>query len=106
MNLLSSALSGLVNQTGAFTAGGVVPERMGNAHPSVYPYQSMPTRDRDVIITAANDRQFRALCGVLGIGEVADDERFRLNADRTAHRDELHPILVARLADMLQARHA
>ncbi len=99
VNLLSSALSGLVNQTGAFTAGGVVPERMGNAHPSVYPYQSMPTRDRDVIITAANDRQFRALCGVLGIGEIADDERFRLNADRTADRDELHPILVARLAE-------
>ena len=44
VNLLSSALSGLVNQTGAFTAAGVVPHRMGNAHPSVYPYQTMPTR--------------------------------------------------------------
>ena len=59
VNLLSSALSGLVNQSGAFTAGGVVPHRMGNAHPSVYPYQTMPTKDRDVIIAAANDRQFR-----------------------------------------------
>jgi crotonobetainyl-CoA:carnitine CoA-transferase CaiB-like acyl-CoA transferase len=99
VNLLSSALSGLVNQTGAFTAGGVVPERMGNAHPSVYPYQPMPTGDRDIIITAANDRQFRSLCEVLGIAEVADDERFRLNADRTMNRDQLHPILVARLAE-------
>ncbi len=87
VNLLSSALSGLVNQSGAFTAAGVVPERMGNAHPSVYPYQPMPTRDRDIIITAANDRQFRSLCEVLGIAEVADDERFRLNADRTKNRD-------------------
>lgn len=99
VNLLSSALSGLVNQTGAYTSSGTVPTRMGNAHPSVYPYQVMPTRDRDVIIAAANDRQFRALCEVLGIAEVADDERFNLNADRTANRDELHPILLARLAE-------
>jgi crotonobetainyl-CoA:carnitine CoA-transferase CaiB-like acyl-CoA transferase len=98
-NLMSSALSGLVNQTGAYTAAGVVPHRMGNAHPSVYPYETMPARDREVIITAANDRQFRALCEVLGIPEVADDERFKLNADRTANRAELHPILIDRLAD-------
>jgi len=87
-----------VNQTAAFTAGGVVPQRMGNAHPSVYPYQTMPTADRDVIITAANDRQFRALCGVLGLDGIADDPRFALNADRTANRDELHPILVDALS--------
>jgi crotonobetainyl-CoA:carnitine CoA-transferase CaiB-like acyl-CoA transferase len=99
VNLLSSALSGLVNHSAAFTAAGVVPTRMGNAHPSVYPYQPMPTKDRDVIITAANDRQFRALCTVLGIEHVADDERFRLNADRTANRAELHPILLERLAE-------
>ncbi len=98
VNLLSSAMSGLVNHTGSYTAAGVVPHRMGNAHPSVYPYQTMPTKDRDVIITAANDRQFAALCGVLGIPEVADDPRFRLNADRTANRAELHPILVGRLS--------
>ena len=98
VNLLSSALSGLVNQTAAYTAGGVVPVRMGNAHPSVYPYQTMPTKDRDVIITAANDRQFRSLCNVLGIPEIADDPRFALNADRTANRAELHPILLERLA--------
>ena len=99
VNLLSSALSGLVNQSAAYTAGGVVPHRMGNAHPSVYPYQPMPTKDRDVIITAANDRQFRSLCEVLGVAEIADDDRFRLNADRTANRAELHPVLVERLAE-------
>jgi crotonobetainyl-CoA:carnitine CoA-transferase CaiB-like acyl-CoA transferase len=99
VNLLSSAMSGLVNHTGAYTAAGVVPTRMGNAHPSVYPYQPMPTKDRDVIITAANDRQFQSLCEVLGVPEVAADERFRLNADRTANRDALHPILVEQLAE-------
>lgn len=98
VNLLSSAMSGLVNQTAAFTAGGVVPRRMGNAHPSVYPYQTMPTKDRDVIITAANDRQFAALCEVIGIPEMAADERFARNADRTANRDQLHPMLVEALS--------
>ncbi len=99
VNLLSSALSGLVNQTGAFAAGGVVPFRMGNAHPSVYPYQVMPTRDRDVIIACGNDRQFRSFCEVLGIPEVADDERFALNADRTEHRDEIHDLLLEKLSE-------
>jgi crotonobetainyl-CoA:carnitine CoA-transferase CaiB-like acyl-CoA transferase len=99
VNLLSSALSGLVNHSGAHTAAGIVPTRMGNAHPSVYPYLPLPTKDRDVIITAANDRQFRALCEVLGIAELADDDRFRLNADRTANRGELEPVLIEKLAE-------
>lgn len=98
VNLLSSAMSGLVNQTAAYTAGGVVPTRMGNAHPSLFPYELMPTADRDMIIAAGNDRQFRALCEVLGIPAVADDERFAHNADRTRNRDELRPLLLERLS--------
>ena len=98
LNLLSSALSGLVNQTGAYTASGTVPHRMGNAHPSVYPYEVIPAKDRDMIITAANDRQFKSLCEVLGIGELATDERFRLNADRTRNRDQMHSLLMERVA--------
>jgi crotonobetainyl-CoA:carnitine CoA-transferase CaiB-like acyl-CoA transferase len=97
VNLLSSAMSGLVNQTAAYTAGGVVPRRMGNAHPSLFPYEVMPTADRDVIITAGNDRQFRSLCEVLGIADVPDDPRFGSNADRTRNRDELRPLLLAEL---------
>ena len=72
---------------------------MGNAHLSIYPYQPLPTRDREVVITTANDGQFRALCAVLGIPEMAADERFARNADRTVNRAELHPMLVARLAE-------
>ena len=99
VNLLSSALSGLVNHSGGYAAAGVVPNRMGNEHPSVYPYQPMPTKDRDVIVAVGNDRQFRSFCEVIGIPEVADDERFALNADRADHRDELHPLLLERLAE-------
>ena len=98
LNLLSSALSGLVNQTGAYTSSGTVPHRMGNAHPSVYPYEVIAAKDRDMIITAANDRQFKALCEVLGIGELAEDERFKLNADRTRNRDQMHSRLVEAVA--------
>jgi crotonobetainyl-CoA:carnitine CoA-transferase CaiB-like acyl-CoA transferase len=98
VNLLSSAMSGLVNQTAGYTAGGVVPTRMGNAHPSLFPYETMPTADRDMIITAGNDRQFRALCEVLVIPEVADDPQFATNADRTRNREQLRVILVAELA--------
>jgi crotonobetainyl-CoA:carnitine CoA-transferase CaiB-like acyl-CoA transferase len=97
VNLLSSALTGLVNHSSAYVAAGVVPYRMGNAHPSVFPYEPLPTADDDIIIAAANDRQFRKLCEVLGIPEVADDPRFARNVDRTAHRDTLRPILVERL---------
>jgi crotonobetainyl-CoA:carnitine CoA-transferase CaiB-like acyl-CoA transferase len=98
VNLLSSALSGLVNHSSAWVAGGVVPFRMGNAHPSVYPYEPMPTADRDLIVAAPNDRLFRKLCVVLEIPEVPDDPRFTRNKDRTANREELRPLLVERLA--------
>lgn len=98
VNLLSSALTGLVNHSSAYAAGGVVPFRMGNAHPSVFPYEPLPTKDNDLIVSAANDGQFRKLCEVLGIPTVADDPRFVTNADRTANREELRPMLVERLA--------
>jgi crotonobetainyl-CoA:carnitine CoA-transferase CaiB-like acyl-CoA transferase len=97
VNLLSSALTGLVNHSSAYAAGGVVPYRMGNAHPSVFPYEPLPTADRDLIVAAANDGQFRRLCAVLGIPETADDPRFARNADRTVNRAELRPILVEQL---------
>ncbi|MEU3642226.1 CoA transferase [Lentzea sp. NPDC034063] len=97
VNLLSSALTGLVNHSSAFVAGGVVPFRMGNAHPSVFPYEPLPTADNDLIIAAANDGQFRKLCEVLGLSEVPDDPRFARNADRTRNREELRPVLVERL---------
>ena len=98
VNLLSSALTGLVNHSSAYVAGEVVPYRMGNAHPSVFPYEPLPAADKDIIITAANDRQFRTLCEVLGIPETADDARFARNADRTENREELRPLLTERLA--------
>ncbi|GAA1563716.1 MULTISPECIES: CaiB/BaiF CoA transferase family protein [Kribbella] len=97
VNLLSSALSGLVNQSSAYVAGGVVPERMGNSHPSLFPYEPLPCADGELIITAGNNGQFRKLVEVLGVPELADDPRFDRNEQRTANREELRPLLVERL---------
>ena len=97
VNLMSSALSGLVNQSSAYVAGGVVPFRMGNSHPSLFPYEPLPCADGELIITAGNSGQFRRLVEVLGVPELADDPRFARNEDRTANRELLRPLLVDRL---------
>jgi crotonobetainyl-CoA:carnitine CoA-transferase CaiB-like acyl-CoA transferase len=97
VNLLSSALSGLVNHASAVVAGDVTPMRMGNSHPSLFPYDALPAADGELIVTAGNDGQFRRLCEVLGVPELVDDPRFQHNQDRTANRDALRPILVERL---------
>jgi len=96
-SLMASAMSGLVNQTSAYVAGGVTPYRMGNAHPSLFPYEPLPTADDDLIVAAGNNAQFRKLCVVLGVPELADDPRFAENKDRTERREELRPLIVDRL---------
>ncbi|WP_301548238.1 CaiB/BaiF CoA-transferase family protein [Micromonospora sp. C95] len=97
VNLLSSALSGLVNHSSAYVAGGTVPYRMGNAHPSLFPYEPLPTADGELVVIAGNDGQFAKLCEVLGVPELVDDPRFGRNQDRTANREELRPLLLERL---------
>ncbi len=66
---------------------------MGNAHPSLFPYEPLPTRDGELIVTAGNDAQFGRLCQVIGAPQLAADPRFARAADRTAHRAELRPLL-------------
>jgi crotonobetainyl-CoA:carnitine CoA-transferase CaiB-like acyl-CoA transferase len=96
-NLMATALAGMVNQTGAYASAGVVPHRMGNSHPSLFPYEPLPTADGDLVIAAGNDTQFRNLCAVLGAPELCTDERFAANSGRTANRDDLRPLLIERL---------
>ena len=94
VNLLSAALSGMVNQTSAYAAGGVVPHRMGNSHPSLFPYEPLPTGEGELVIAAGNNIQFRRLCEVIGHPGLADDPRFAANDGRTANRDQLRALLV------------
>ncbi|MFD6814228.1 CaiB/BaiF CoA transferase family protein [Enteractinococcus coprophilus] len=97
VNLMSSALSGLVNQTSAYVAGGVVPTRMGNDHPSLAPYGPFAAADQPLIIAVGNDGQFRRLAEALGAPELADDERYATNPARNAHREQLRTELETHL---------
>lgn len=97
LNLLSSALSGLVNQSAAYVTGGVVPTRMGNEHPSLYPYEPFPARDKEIVIAVGNNSQFGRLCACLGVPELARDERFSTPAARNEHRAELRRLMIERL---------
>jgi crotonobetainyl-CoA:carnitine CoA-transferase CaiB-like acyl-CoA transferase len=98
VNLLSSLLASLVNQGSAFTNTGLVPGPMGNRHPSVVPYETLPTADGVLAVAIGNDAQFAKLCSLLGLDELAGDERFRTNGARVHHRVELTATLERALA--------
>jgi crotonobetainyl-CoA:carnitine CoA-transferase CaiB-like acyl-CoA transferase len=89
VDLLSSSLAALVNQGTAYTVAGEVGARMGNAHPSIAPYEALHTADGDLVVAVGNDRQFRALTQVLGCPALADDEAFATNTARVANRERL-----------------
>jgi crotonobetainyl-CoA:carnitine CoA-transferase CaiB-like acyl-CoA transferase len=87
--LHDALLSLLIYQAQNWWAGGDPPTRLGNAHPSIVPYQTFRAADGWINVGAANDRQWRALCDVLGRSEWVEDPRFETNADRLAHRETL-----------------
>lgn len=98
VNLLSTALAAMANHSSTYVAGGQIPFRMGNAHPSLFPYEPLPASDGEIVIVAANDAQFGKLVSALGVPALADDTRFRTTEDRNHHRDELRPLLVEALS--------
>lgn len=98
VNLLSSLLGSLVNQASSYLTTGAAPARMGNAHPSIAPYELLPCAGGSVAIACGNDGQFRRLAAVLGDETLADDERFATNAARVQHRSALVQALGALLA--------
>ncbi|SDV46534.1 CaiB/BaiF CoA transferase family protein [Chitinasiproducens palmae] len=87
--LLDVQIACLANQAANFLVGGMVPRRMGNAHPSIVPYQDFPTADGYMIIAVGNDGQFGKLCKSLGRPDWAADARFATNPQRVKHRDDL-----------------
>ncbi len=91
--LLDVQIACLANQASNYLAGGLVPRRMGNAHPNIVPYQAFPTADGDIILAVGNDGQFTKFCAVTGHPEWATDPRFSSNAQRVANRAVLVPLL-------------
>lgn len=98
VSLLQTVLSSLVNQGSAYLCTGQVPEPMGNAHPSLAPYETYAAADGSLALAVGNDRQFAVLTTVLGAPELAQDPRFATNPARVAHRSELRVELEGRLA--------
>ncbi|MGH9106809.1 MAG: CaiB/BaiF CoA transferase family protein [Acidimicrobiales bacterium] len=98
VDLFSALLAALANQGAAYTVAGVVPPRLGNAHPSIAPYEVYSCGEGRVVVAVGNDRQFSALCGAIGQRGLASDPRFTHNPDRVANREELRAVLEEALA--------
>ncbi|MDO8484492.1 MAG: CoA transferase, partial [Candidatus Limnocylindrales bacterium] len=96
ISLLGATLASLVNQAQNAFVAGTVPERLGNAHPNIVPYETFDTEDSPIAVAAGSERQWLRLCDVLGAPELSADPRFVTNGDRVVRRAELRPILAAR----------
>lgn len=93
MSLYDSAVSSLINIGSNYLMSNNIPQRLGNAHANIVPYQTFTTSDGEMVIAVGNDNQFRNLCSLMSLPELADDARFKTNPDRVANRNELIPIL-------------
>lgn len=91
--LLDVTAATLANQASNYLVGGMVPTRLGNAHPNIVPYQSFVAADGHLIVAVGNDAQFSRFVEVLGCLELAKDKRFATNQARVKHRDALVPLL-------------
>lgn len=102
VGLYEASLAALVNLGASHLLGGAVPGLAGNAHPSIVPYQMFESSDVPFVLAAGNDKLFRATAVLAGRPELADDPRFRTNADRVGAREEL----VTALQDVFRLRPA
>ena len=93
MALLDTQVSVLANQALNWMVSSKVPHRMGNGHSNLVPYQAFKVSDGRVIVAVGNDHQFARLCAIIGLPQLAEEERFRTNAGRVVSRAELIPIL-------------
>lgn len=93
LSLLDVQVAALANQALNYLATGEAPQRLGNAHPSIVPYQAFATADGHIILAVGNDRQFARFCQLAGRGELAEDARFATNPARVKNREVLVPVL-------------
>ncbi|RAU20996.1 CoA transferase [Paramagnetospirillum kuznetsovii] len=98
LSLLDVQVAVLANQASNYLVGGMVPQRLGNAHPNIVPYQAFATGDGHIILAVGNDGQFRRFCEVAGRPELGGDPHYATNAERVRNRAELVPILSALIA--------
>jgi formyl-CoA transferase len=93
MSLLDVTIAAISHINMNYLIGGIIPKRMGTAHPSIVPYQVFKAADGQMVVAVGNDVQFAKLCGILGRNDLPQDDRFKTNVTRVAHRDDLIPSL-------------
>ena len=93
VSLFDSQLAWLANRGTEASIAGWEPERFGNAHPSIVPYETFPTTSAHIVVAVGTDAQFRSFCDAIGLAGLADDDRFATNPRRVEHRDVLIPLL-------------
>jgi len=103
MALLDVQVGWLANQAMNYLVGGRIPTRTGAWHPNLAPYQPFAAADGEVVIAVGNDRQFRALCELLGLAEMADDPRFSTNPARNRNREALIPPIARKMLEKTRA---
>jgi crotonobetainyl-CoA:carnitine CoA-transferase CaiB-like acyl-CoA transferase len=91
--LLESTIASLINQATGYLATQEAPQLLGNDHPSIAPYGTYGTKDLNILVAVATDRQFKSLAAGLGSDALAGDPRFATNADRVANRAALRELL-------------
>ena len=91
--LVDSQIAWLINEGVNYLTSGQVPQRRGNGHPNIVPYDVYETADGHVILAVGNDSQFRRFCGFLNLDHLPDDARFATNPARLEHRDALNAVL-------------
>jgi len=91
--LLDSQIALLAYQNTNYFATGKPPQRIGNLHPNIVPYQPFKSKDGEVIIACGNDNLFRKFCEVAGHPELASDARFATNGKRVENRKELTALI-------------
>ena len=94
VGMLDAVAALLTYQAGIYFATGVPPKRLGNAHPTVVPYETLQAADGDIVLAVGNDDLWRRFCGVAGLDALVKDPRFATNRDRVLHYDALRPMLV------------
>jgi crotonobetainyl-CoA:carnitine CoA-transferase CaiB-like acyl-CoA transferase len=103
MALLDTQVAMLANLGANYLATGVAPQRAGNAHQNIVPYQVFEVADGHLILAVGNDRQFAKFCDVAGLREFPKDSRFARNAERVRHRATLVPLLAATMKKRTRA---
>jgi formyl-CoA transferase len=98
VDLMSTAVASLANQASSYLATGVVPQRLGNRHPSIAPYETVRCRDGYLALAVGNDRQWAAVARLIGEPELGTDPRFATNGARVENHAQMIELLEGGLA--------